>query len=147
MPINGDQLKYDIIFEKVIKNDIDSRTIFFLCSFKGKDPSVKGIVRFQKPEFTTEHFDKILEKDNDVQIMDTCEQYWNNGIYNKLWVYFKNESLLPRVQCTLIYPATPDIIEKYSAIDKFYIFNETADIYQDIVKPLFIDKMDHPVKN
>ena len=119
----------------------------FLCRFKDKDPNHKGIVILRKPEFTTEHFDKIIKDGNNEQLLNTVDCYWNNGIYNKAWIYFHNESLIPRVQCTLIYPATQAIIEKYSAIDKFYIFNESADIYNKVVKPLYIDKMEHSKNN
>lgn len=46
-----------------------------------------------------------------------------------------------KVQCDLVYPAEEKIIKKYTK-QKVHVVRETAQIYNDIVKPNYIDPMD-----
>ena len=46
------------------------------------------------------------------------------------------------MNCQIIYPATDDLIKKHSSEMK-HIVRESYKTYNEITKPLFIDKIDH----
>ena len=46
-----------------------------------------------------------------------------------------------KIQSDFIYPATEALISKYSQQD-LYLVRETAENYEKITKPLFLDKVD-----
>ena len=66
--------------------------------------------------------------------------YFKNEIYHKLWLGFEDETKISKIQCNFIYPATEDLIKKYSAVETFFV-REDMETYNKITKP-FIDSLD-----
>ena len=117
--------------ERVLNNEVDTKCIYLLGKLS-RDPTKRNaILVCRKPEFTDESVKK--------QFIKQAEQFFHNNEFRKFWIQAPKE--IAQVQCELIYPASDKLIAKYTKQEK-KVVRETAQLYKDIVKPLFIEPMD-----
>jgi len=108
------------VFERIINQDNNYKRISFCGSFKDREG--KCIIALEKSGFN--------EKDNWEEIVNTVletTKTHDNDIYKKFNFLFQSSNT-NTVRSQIIYPATEELIKKYSKSD-FMIVNETPEFY------------------
>ena len=135
---------------RVLNNDPETRTIFLLGRFR-RDPTQNQVILIlRKTDFKEEKMTSLFPvmkegyRGNYREKGGAAppEQYFHNNEYRKFWYDLPKE--FSRVQSDVIYPAPERLIRKYTR-QNYAVVRETAQIYNDVVKPHYIDpmNMDH----
>jgi m7GpppX diphosphatase len=114
------------IFEKELNNNPQEKSIILLGKVKGDPTSNKAIAIISKTEFTTDQvkeFRKIKQFEQD--------EYFHNNIFRKYWLKLGDDT--NKVQCNFIYPATEELIAKYSR-QQVYSIRESPEVYNKVTK-------------
>ena len=117
--------------EKVLNNEVSTKQIYLLGKLKNDPTNTPAILICRKTEFKEE---EMLNK-----LIYRQDQYHHNNEFRKFWTQMSNEC--SKVNTELIYPATEKFISKYTRQEKVVVV-ETAQVYDTITKPLFLDGMD-----
>ncbi|KAK7207676.1 m7GpppN diphosphatase [Myxozyma melibiosi] len=118
-------------FERILNHDVKLKLIFIL----GEINSEPAIAIAEKTAFDADSASSLLDQDvSDIRLLD------HNDIYRWLMVTLnQNINSAPAAKISLIWPATPTHIAKYSTPRRRMI-TETPEMYRRIHSP-YIEKM------
>ncbi|XP_003737724.1 m7GpppX diphosphatase isoform X2 [Galendromus occidentalis] len=116
-------------FKRILNDDAHAKVVYIEGLFEGDDPAV---VILEKVPFEEQQCAEILTESGAGSHAET----FRNDIYSGYRI--QPEKKLNEIKATVIYPATPKHIEKYSR-QEFHYVRETADIYREKVAP-FLEK-------
>lgn len=125
-------------FQRVLSLNSEAKTAYLLGKYEteinGEAKEVPAIIKLEKPHFESEPFQGFFGS-----LTKPSEFYFENDIYSKAWLFPSEQ--FSRIQADIIMPCEEKMIQKYSE-QKFILVRETPEIYQQVIKPLYIDKID-----
>ncbi|CDW75256.1 scavenger mrna-decapping enzyme [Stylonychia lemnae] len=133
----------DFKFERTLSNDVEAKQIYLLGTMKGEDPQKKALLKMEKLAFEEKDLQNLGQQENDClgtdQLILSENHYFQNDVYNKMFLEMNPQ--ISKIQCDFAFPAPQSQIDKYTKQETLLI-HETYDMYNNFVKPLFIDKLE-----
>lgn len=128
-------INYDIsqfLPDRILSIDSTRKSVTVLGKFKDLSEEHQAIIILEKSAFTEE---QVLSGDtskNFFHFIDTLNKEFHNDIYGNFTLLAKPQA--NTIKTTIIYPATPKHIVKYTN-QNLFIIQETAEQYREITEP------------